>query len=867
MASTIEIIINATDNASRHINAVENSIQRLGSSAGKVTGAVTAMSGALAGMAPVVAGAGALASSFASAGLASVAFGAVAISSIGGVIEKTKEISDLEEKIANADTAQERAKYQKQLEQAMAGVSKAQRGAIADLQEFTGWWGKFTTEFDKPVFKVFGEGLDLIRNTMTAMKPAIMDVGNVLGDFMESVNNSFKTEPVQKFFDYINRSAGSNLSAILQTASNLFQGFFNILMAFEPLSQSFNAGMVSMTQRFADWSAQLASSQSFQNFVRFVQANTPPLLSLIGNLWNFIVQLVQALAPLGSVVLQVASSFAQWLATSSTMQSVLQGISSAGQFLGQHMTAVKVAVLAVVTAFVALRTALTIIAIVQTAVTVFTALKTAFLAVRTATIAMNTALYANPFMWIIGIIVAVIAIGVLLYQNWDLIKEKAIALWNWMKQVWTGIKTAVTQAVTAIKAKVLEFATGLSTWFTNAMNLAKTAVQTGITAIVTAFSQLGMKIATWVIQTGAKLYTGFVNMMNRAKTAVQAGITAVINFFVQLGSRIASTVTSIASRVASGFSNMMSRARSLVSSGVSAIVSFFSKLASSVASAVSNMASRVASFFSNMMSRARSLVSSGASAIRSAFSSMASAISSVISSMASRVSSLFSSMMSRARSLITSGASAIRSAFTSMASAITSAISSLASRLVSLFTSMMSRAKSAVTSGITGMVSAIKGFAGQFLSAGKGLIEAFTNGIKSAMGKAKSAVESGMSSIRDMLPFSPAKEGPLSDLDKSGESFFPTWYEGALKKVSNMERAIGGAMGTLNSQLQKETGQVELASFGASARQVLTIRVEGDVNVQGDSSSEQVNFVAEQTRAGVAEMELLKGMRQAIRKR
>ncbi|WDC92814.1 phage tail protein (plasmid) [Latilactobacillus curvatus] len=62
----------------------------------------------------------------------------------------------------------------------------------------------------------------------------------------------------------------------------------------------------------------------------------------------------------------------------------------------------------------------------------------------TATWGFTTALLSNPLTWIIaGIVVAitaVIAAGVLLYKNWDTVKEKAGQLGKWIGEKWDGIK-------------------------------------------------------------------------------------------------------------------------------------------------------------------------------------------------------------------------------------------------------------------------------------------------------------------------------------------------------------------------------------------------------------------------------------------
>jgi phage-related protein len=64
------------------------------------------------------------------------------------------------------------------------------------------------------------------------------------------------------------------------------------------------------------------------------------------------------------------------------------------------------------------------------------------------------------------------------------------------------------------------------------------------------------------------------------------------------------------------------------------------------------------------------------------------------------------------------------------------------------------------------VISFIKGLGKTFLDAGKGLIEMMAKGIKQAAGKVIDNVKDVAEKVRDFLPFSPAKEGPLSDLDK-----------------------------------------------------------------------------------------------------
>ncbi|MDF2902365.1 MAG: hypothetical protein K0S25_3 [Bacillus sp. (in: firmicutes)] len=73
--------------------------------------------------------------------------------------------------------------------------------------------------------------------------------------------------------------------------------------------------------------------------------------------------------------------------------------------------------------------------------------------------------------------------------------------------------------------------------------------------------------------------------------------------------------------------------------------------------------------------------------------------------------------------------------------------------------------KGIVKGNFNAVISYIKGLGSTFLNAGKGLIEMMAKGIKQAAGKVLSNVKELAGKVRDFLPFSPAKEGPLSDLD------------------------------------------------------------------------------------------------------
>lgn len=87
------------------------------------------------------------------------------------------------------------------------------------------------------------------------------------------------------------------------------------------------------------------------------------------------------------------------------------------------------------------------------------------------------------------------------------------------------------------------------------------------------------------------------------------------------------------------------------------------------------------------------------------------------------------------------------------------------------------------------ILSFIKALGTRFKDAGRGLIDQIVKGITGAIGRVKDAIGNVTSMIRDFLPFSPAKDGPLKDLDKL--DFGGVIETSILKDIPKVEMALG----------------------------------------------------------------------------
>ncbi|MDM5432361.1 hypothetical protein QUG28_06200 [Bacillus hominis] len=754
-------------------------------------------------MPALLAGLGGAVALFGTAGVAVAGFGALASTSISGVIEKTSELEKLQEKVDNASNAKERSKALAEQQTYLASLTAEERKAVQATSDFKANWSDMQDEMSPTTFTMMANGMDLTNNVMTKMFPAMKGVGDSFAGMLGQMNSAIEGGKADSFFEHINTFAVPMFEMAMQSAGNVLKGLGNIMMAFTPLGMEMGNGMVDLTAKFASWSAGLQSSQGFQQFTAFVKASVPVIMNIFTQLFGVLVKVGTALAPIGLVVLQLASDFLTWANSSTAVQGALDLVAQAGTWMSQNLDTVKTVLIAVTAGFVALKTALTIASTIQAVSQGFTLLNNTF---KLATVGtnllkgaqalLNATMWASPVTWVIAGIVALIAIGVLLYQNWDTVKAKAQELWGKMVEMWEGIKQSWNEGVEAVKQ-----------YFSNLWS-----------DTVTKATNLYNDVTSW-----------FNNLWNSAKTTWNNGVEQVKTFFLNLAIDIVQKAMKMRADVIQWFTDLWNSAKDTWNNGVQQVKTFFTNLYNDAKTIAGNIKQGIVDKFNQLWNDAKNLWNTSISNLKSIFSNSV--------------------------------------------STFKSTVKDIANGIVDGFKDGFNKAKTTVTDGVKKCWQAIKDYVGDFLSAGKGLLSAFTDGIKDGISGAVSAVSDGMAKIRSYLPFSPAKKGPLSDLDKSGKSFFPTWYEGALTQVKPMQRAIGGAMSAVASEMDNSIGGETLRAF-SGGRNTITIKHEhaitGEVGIDGRGVSDLARTIKSEvvnvSTNGNAP-EYMRDLQQALRKR
>lgn len=171
--------------------------------------------------------------------------------------------------------------------------------------------------------------------------------------------------------------------------------------------------------------------------------------------------------------------------------------------------------------------------------------------------------------------------------------------------------------------------------------------------------------------------------------------------------------------------------------------------------------------------------------------------------------------------------------------AIPGAVVRLFQSIVTGITTKITAAREAVSNGIKGVKEIITGAVSWFFESGKKIVTTFANGIKSAFTGAVDTVKGGLQKIRNLLPFSDAKEGPLSTLTLSGQRTMTTYAHGLKLAQDAPAEAAEQGLKLTRARLEREPvrkiplgppgsgkdGGEESAGSGGSAKQVIIQKV------------------------------------------
>ncbi|MEP0755594.1 phage tail tape measure protein [Trichocoleus sp. Lan] len=339
--------------------------------------------------------------------------------------------------------------------------------------------------------------------------------------------------------------------------------------------------------------------------------------------------------------------------------------------------------------------------------------------------------------------------------------------------------------------------------------------------IASAFNWVGEQIAgfwrrigTALTPVGAVIKSLFEGWLTIALAPYRFAFGFLVGLFQQLGQAIAPSL--------SGLGGMIAGALALVRSAVSGIVATFTAMSAGVRQSIGGTASQVSATFLGVTAVIRSgldqtgaiflrfvatirgvlqttqaLVSGFVGGVMTTVGGIATRVSAVMNSIASAVVGFIAQIVGQVQSVVTAFSTAQASG-QSMGAAVGAALG----QVINIIGSIIARVEQipqAFASIGSQILASINAVASQMFNAGANMIGQLVGGIQSKIGEATSAMSNAVGQMRAYLPFSPAKVGPLSDLDRVdflgtiAQNITPVPLTSAIQAAMN---AVQGAIGS-----------------------------------------------------------------------
>ena len=196
----------------------------------------------------------------------------------------------------------------KALHKTMAFIGPTGRDLVRVLDEMRNSFIGLSNLTRDKMFPGVIEGLHDLSALGPQVEQIVVKVAGALGALASSAGKGLAGPRFKEFFDFLEADAAPTLTAMGHTLGNIADGFAAMLVAFAPLSRDFTGGMLNMSKAFADWAHGLRDNDTFRDFIDYIRESTPRVLDLIGQLVATLIQVAEAAAPVGDVMIPLLTT-------------------------------------------------------------------------------------------------------------------------------------------------------------------------------------------------------------------------------------------------------------------------------------------------------------------------------------------------------------------------------------------------------------------------------------------------------------------------------------------------------------------------------------------------------------------------------
>lgn len=217
--------------------------------------------------------------------------------------------------LAASDSASKSAKQSQALyKQQLSSMPKATQdtaNALLKLKEETKEWSASLAGSTMPIFT---RGIEFLRDLLPSLTPIVKGVSREISGFVDTLGEGTAGRVFREFGKNVQQNGAGSLRTFLDIARNVIVGVVGILNAFMPAADGVSGGIEKMTARFAEFGAQLGKSREFQEWLAQMREQGPGIMQTFGDIARTVVTVIQALGPLAGLGLKTAQAFAALVA-------------------------------------------------------------------------------------------------------------------------------------------------------------------------------------------------------------------------------------------------------------------------------------------------------------------------------------------------------------------------------------------------------------------------------------------------------------------------------------------------------------------------------------------------------------------------
>jgi phage-related protein len=538
-------------------------------------------------IASLAGGLGAVSSAFVVAGGAAVAFGAVAIPTISKLFGETGKLT------------------------------ASQKAARGEFDKFNSTWKGIVKDLEKPVLQAFSKAMQAANKALKMARPLFDGAAKAVNNLLESLNTSLDSSPVKAFFDYMNKQGGPMLEKMGKSMGNFMQGFMSLMVAFGPLAEDFANGLLKMSKRFAEWAAGLSESEKFKSFVAYVQTNGPKVLSLIGQLTTFLINLGTGIAPLGSKMMELVTRFFSWTNSMMEANPQIAKMIGYGIVIGGILKGLGPILFTVGSFFSGFGTKLAEIAtkvgsklmpfLTKIGSTILR-LGTTFLT-NAARIASSWLIAMGPIGWVTA---AVAGLVILVIANWEKVKE-------WTTKIWSAVSKFVSDSATKILGYIKEKFPALYKVIQSYMKMAQDIISTVLNFVKGTFKNVLSFLKSLVKGDFQGMKDAISNQMELSKSTISKIWGSIKSFFGSVLSQIWSKVKQKFADIVRSVGQKMADVKNKVQDGINKVKSFLSgiDLSQMGKNMIQGLINGIGSMAKNLVRKAKGVVNGAINAAKS----------------------------------------------------------------------------------------------------------------------------------------------------------------------------------------------------------------------------------------------------------